>query len=76
MTRSLIRRTLVGGALGGVLFGGVALLQALRAGAPFPRVLAPIGFFALLGLTIGALAGPLLAQAAARLRQRGGSRRP
>jgi hypothetical protein len=68
MNRELIRRTLVGAAVGALLFGGVALYQAARSGAPFPRVLLPIGFFTVLGLTVGGLAGPLLGQAFARLR--------
>jgi hypothetical protein len=69
MNRLLIRRTLVGGAIGALLFGGVSLFQALRSGAAFPGVLQPIGVFALIGLTIGALAGPLVAQAIARGRE-------
>jgi hypothetical protein len=66
----MIRRTARGAAIGALLFGGLSLLQALRAGATFPHVLQPIGVFALIGLTIGALAGPLVAQAIARTRGR------
>jgi hypothetical protein len=65
VNRNVIRRTLAGAALGAALFGGVALLQALRAGAPFPEVLQPVLFFAALGVTVGGLAGPLLGQALA-----------
>jgi hypothetical protein len=65
MNRTVVRRTLTGAALGVVLFGGVALVQAYRSGAPFPQVLQPILFFAALGLTVGGLAGPLLGQALA-----------
>ena len=68
MNRATIRRTVIGGVIGGLLFGGVSLMQALRSGASFPRVLQPIGVFALIGFTIGALAGPLVAQAIARSR--------
>ena len=66
----MLGRTLRGAALGGFLFGGVSLGQAIRAGASFPHVLQPIGVFTLIGLTIGALAGPLVAQAIARSRGR------
>ena len=70
MNRRMIHRTARGAAIGALLFGGASLLQALRAGATFPHVLQPIGVFALIGLTIGALAGPLVAQAIARTRGR------
>lgn len=70
MNNDLLRRTLIGALVGAVLFGGVALLQAARSGAPFPRVLLPIGFFTLLGVTVGGLAGPLLAQAFQGMRDR------
>ena len=66
----MLGRTLRGAVLGGSLFGGVSLAQAIRAGASFPHVLQPIGVFTLIGLTIGALAGPLVAQAIARSRGR------
>jgi hypothetical protein len=69
MERILVRRTVRGATIGGLLFGMVALVQALRAGAPFPRVLGPIGVFTLIGLTTGGLAGPLLAQARERRRE-------
>jgi hypothetical protein len=65
-----MRRTARGAAIGALLFGGVSLLQAIRADAAFPRVLQPIGVFTLIGVTIGALAGPLVAQAIARVRGR------
>jgi hypothetical protein len=65
VTGIVMRRTLSGGALGLVLFGGVALIQAYRSGAPFPEVLQPVLFFAALGLTVGGLAGPLVGQALA-----------
>ena len=70
MNRKMVGRTVRGGAIGAALFGGVSLVQAIRAGAAFPHVLQPIGVFTLLGLTIGALAGPLVAQAIARSRGR------
>jgi hypothetical protein len=70
VNRLMIRRTVRGGAIGALLFGGVSLFQALRSEAAFPGVLQPIGVFTLIGLTIGALAGPLVAQAIARSRGR------
>jgi hypothetical protein len=68
MDRETLRRTLGGAAIGGLLFGGLALLQAIRSGAPFPAVLQPVGVVALIGLTVGGLAGPLVGQALARRR--------
>jgi H+/Cl- antiporter ClcA len=70
MNRSMVGRTVVGGALGALLFGGVSLFQAMRSDAEFPGVLQPIGVFTLIGLTIGALTGPLIGQAIARARGR------
>jgi hypothetical protein len=70
LNQKMIRRTVIGGAIGGGLFGAVSLIQALRADAAFPQVLQPIGVFVLIGLTIGALAGPLVAQAISRARGR------
>jgi len=72
MNRLLILRTLRGALIGALLFGGIALFQAARTGAPFPRVLQPILVLSVIGLTVGALAGPLVAQAIARLRSGGG----
>jgi hypothetical protein len=69
MNRTVVRRTLTGAVLGAILFGGVALVQAYRSGAPFPQVLQPVLFFAALGLTVGGLAGPLLGQALANRRR-------
>jgi hypothetical protein len=69
MERILVRRTVRGATIGGLLFGVVALVQALRAGAPFPGVLGPLAVFTLIGLTTGGLAGPLLAQARERRRE-------
>lgn len=68
MNRSTLRDTLKGALLGLAVFGTIALVQALRSGAPFPQVLQPIGVVAVIGLTVGALAGPLLGQALRRRR--------
>ena len=75
MTR-LTRDTVRGMAIGGGLFGAVALVQAARAGVPIAQVIQPILVFALIGLTVGALAGPLVGAALRRRRpSRGPSRR-
>jgi hypothetical protein len=55
--------------IGGALFGGLALVQALRAGVALARVVQPILVFALIGLTVGALAGPLVGAAIRRGRR-------
>ena len=68
MNRSTLRDTLKGALVGLAVFGTIALAQALRSGAPFPQVLQPIGVVAVIGLTVGALAGPLLGQALRRRR--------
>lgn len=67
MDRITIRRTWVGAATGALLFGAVALVQALRSGAPFLRVVQPVLVIAVIGLTVGALVGPMLGQAFARI---------
>lgn len=66
--RDIVRDTLRGVVVGGLLFGGVAALQALRAGVSLSSVIQPILLFALIGLTVGGLAGPLLGRAARRRR--------
>ena len=70
MDRITIRRTGLGAAIGALLFGAVALIQALRSGAPFLRVLQPVLVITVIGLTVGALVGPMLGQAIARLTSR------
>jgi hypothetical protein len=70
LDRDTVRDTLRGVVIGGALFGGVAALQALRAGVSLASVIQPILVFALIGLTVGGLAGPLLGRAARR-RERG-----
>jgi len=69
LNRETLRRTLTGAAIGGGLFGGLALLQAMRSGAPFPGVLQPVLVVAVIGLTVGGLAGPLVGQVWARRRR-------
>ena len=60
------RDTLTGAVLGALLFGGVAVIQAIRAGVVLGTVLQPLLLFALIGLTTGGLAGPLLGNAVRR----------
>jgi hypothetical protein len=64
-----LRRTWIGAAVGAAVFGGVSLVTAVRSGAPFPDVLQPIGVLAVIGLTVGALAGPLVGGALARRKE-------
>ena len=68
--REIVRDTVRGAVIGGLLFGGLATLQALRAGVALTSVIQPILLFALIGLTVGGLAGPLLGRAARRRRGR------
>lgn len=68
----VIRRTMVGAAVGGGLFGGVALVQVLRSGVPPLSVIQPLLVFVVMGATVGALAGPLVGAAWTRWRGRDG----
>lgn len=63
------RDTLKGVLGGAVLFGGVASVQAWRAGVAPTDVIQPILVFALIGLTVGGLAGPLVGRAVRRRRE-------
>lgn len=76
MDATTLRRTLVGAAVGGALFGGVAVYRSLTAGGDLTGYLGPVGFMAVLGATVGALAGPLAGRAVARLRRSGGEESP
>jgi hypothetical protein len=69
-SRVVVRDTLRGVVVGGGLFGGVASVQALRAGVDLAAVIQPILVFALIGLTVGGLAGPLVGRALRRGRAR------
>ena len=70
MTNQLqVRDTLRGVLVGGLLFGGVSAVQALRAGVSLLDVVQPILVFALIGLTVGGLAGPLVGAAIRRRRE-------
>lgn len=64
----IVKDTARGIVIGAVLFGGVAAVQALRAGVSLPSVVQPILVFALIGLTVGGLAGPLVGAAMRRRR--------
>jgi hypothetical protein len=52
--------------IGALAFGAVSAIQALRAGVALLSVMQPILVFALIGLTVGALAGPLVGAAIRR----------
>ena len=64
-TKDAMRGALIGGAL----FGAVSALQATRAGVSLLAVIQPILVFSLVGLTVGGLAGPLVARAVRRHRE-------
>jgi hypothetical protein len=67
--RTQVRDTLRGVLVGGLLFGGLSAIQALRAGVSLVSVIQPILVFALIGLTVGGLAGPLVGAAVRRHRE-------
>jgi len=74
---TLARDTVRGMAVGATLLGGVTALQAVRAEVDLAGVIQPILVFALIGLTVGALAGPLVSRAIRRRRRsRPAPRRP
>ena len=60
------RDTIRGLVIGGASFGALSALQALRAGVSLLSVIQPILVFALIGLTVGGLAGPLIGAAMRR----------
>jgi hypothetical protein len=64
----LKRDTVTGLAIGGLSFGALSAIQALRAGVSVLSVIQPILVFALIGLTVGGLAGPLVGAAVRRAR--------
>ena len=66
----LRRDTVHGMVWGALLLGGVATVQALSAGVALGGVLQPLLVFTLIGLTVGGLAGPLVAGAIRHLRER------
>ena len=68
-TGAIVRDTVRGVALGGLLSGGVAAVQAMRAGVALASVVQPILVFALIGITVGGLAGPLTGRALRRQKQ-------
>ncbi|MSR35125.1 MAG: hypothetical protein EXR95_00580 [Gemmatimonadetes bacterium] len=67
--KPLVRDTVRGVLLGGGVFGAVAAVQAARAGVSLVAVVQPILVFALIGLTVGGLAGPLVGRAIRRHRE-------
>ena len=63
-----LRDSARGIAVGALLFCGVATVQAMRAGVSLVAVVQPILVFALIGLTVGGLAGPMVGRALRRSR--------
>ncbi len=64
-----LRRTLAGAAVGGSLFGVMAVYRSLMAGGPLLEYAGPVAFMAVLGGTVGGLAGPLVGEAWTRWRR-------
>lgn len=66
MDPATVRHTLVGAAVGGALFGAVAIYRSLVAGGDLLAYAGPVGVFTVIGATVGGLVGPLLGRAVAR----------
>ena len=62
------RWTLIGGAVGGGLFFTLSMYRSIASGGPSWTHLNPIGVMTVIGLTVGALVGPLIGMIAARRR--------
>ncbi len=69
MDRTTLRHTFRGALAGVLIFGAVALVQAIRSGTPVLSVAQPIAVIGLIGLTVGGLAGPLIGRALGRRRR-------
>ena len=68
LDRRMLHDTGWGAVAGAFLLGGLSVFQAIHAGVGLARVFQPILVFALIGLTVGALAGPLVGKASRRRR--------
>ncbi len=60
------RWTLIGAAVGGGLFLVLSLYRSIASGGPSLSHLNPIGVMTVIGVTVGALVGPLIGAIAAR----------
>ena len=62
------RWTVIGGVVGGSLFFALSVYRSIASGGPSWSHLNPIGVMTVIGLTVGALVGPLIGKIAARRR--------
>ncbi len=64
--KAIGRWTMMGAAIGGGLFLALSLYRSIASGGPALSHLNPIGVMTVIGLTVGALVGPLIGAIAAR----------
>ncbi len=62
------RWTLIGASVGGGLFLALSLYRSIASGGPSVSHLNPIGVMTVIGITVGALVGPLVGAIGARRR--------
>jgi len=62
------RWTLIGATVGGGLFLALSMYRSIASGGPSVSHLNPIGVMTVIGVTVGALVGPLIGAIAARRR--------
>ncbi len=62
------RWTMIGATAGGVLFLALSLYRSIKSGGPSVSHLNPIGVMTVIGLTVGALVGPMIGAIVARRR--------
>lgn len=66
MDRRGVRRSLVGAALGGGLFGAVSVYRSWVAPGALLDYVGPVGLMVVIGATVGGLVGPLVGEIADR----------
>ena len=64
--KTIGRWTAIGAAAGGGLFLALSMYRSIASGGPSMRHLNPIGVMTVIGLTVGALVGPLAGAIATR----------
>jgi hypothetical protein len=62
------RWTMIGATVGGGLFLALSVYRSIASGGPSVSHLNPIGVMTVIGITVGALVGPLIGAIAARRR--------
>ena len=62
------RWTMIGATVGGGLFLALSVYRSIASGGPSVSHLNPIGVMTVIGVTVGALIGPLIGAIAARRR--------